>query len=143
MGFILAAEVMKVSRLSRPVKGEPIKSRRVEISLPVRKESERDVKGGTVKTEIQAFKIGELYIIGLPGEPFVEIGLEIKRRMREIAPEAKGVITLGYCNDITIGYVPVARAYDEGGYEPSATNLAKGCAEILTEEALKLLRSIT
>jgi len=157
MGFILAAEVMKVSRLSRPVKGEPIKSRRVEISLPVRKESlpkeeecsrnltidERDVKGGTVKTEIQAFKVGELYIIGLPGEPFVEIGLEIKRRMREITPEAKGVITLGYCNDINIGYVPVARAYDEGGYEPSATNLAKGCAEILTEEALKLLRSIT
>jgi len=160
MGYILAAEVLKASRLASPIEGEPIKACRAEINLPVREEAlpkepleenfrklriikERDIEDGTVKTEVQAFKIGEVYIAGIPGEPFVEIGLEIKRRLTEIAPEAKGVITLGYCNDCGLGYVPIARAYDEGGYEPSATILAKGSAEIITEETLKLLRSIT
>lgn len=160
MGQILAAEVLKVSKLARPVIGKPIKAGRSEVNLPIREEAlsekpqkenfrnlrmikERDIEDGTVKTEIQAFKIGEICIVGIPGEPFVEIGLEIKRRISEIMPEAKCVITLGYCNDCGLGYIPIAKAYDEGGYEPSATILAKGSAEIITEETLKLLDSIT
>ena len=71
-------------------------------------------------------KIGDLYILGLPGEVLVEVGLEIKKRA---GLEKLFVIALS--ND-AIGYVCHRQASEEGGYEPgSGTNLAKGAGEIM------------
>jgi len=60
---------------------------------------------------IQALRIGELGIVGLPGEVFTEIGLEIKRR----SPFAQ-TMNLGIANG-TVGYVATDRALREGSYE--------------------------
>jgi hypothetical protein len=85
-------------------------------------------------TEIQILRIGDIYLLGLPGEILVEVGLEMKR---QAGVENLFIVTL--CND-TIGYVCHAEAYDEGGYESgTATNLAKGAGEHLANEALDLL----
>jgi neutral ceramidase len=87
-----------------------------------------------ITTEIQALKLGDVYILGLPGEVLVEVGLEIKRRTNL---QKLFIVTLA--ND-AVGYVCHSRAYDEGGYEPgSGTRLAKGAGEIMVEQALALL----
>ncbi len=111
----------------------PLKKHQPEDGINV-KESGRD----EIDTEIQAFRMGDLFFLGLPGEILVEIGLELKRRF---APNRLMILSL--CND-TIGYVCHEAAYDEGGYESGrATNLARGAGEIVIREALSLLERIS
>jgi len=90
-----------------------------------------------ITSEMQVFRLGDIYILGLPGEILVEIGLEIKRRAG-----LKRLFIITLSND-AIGYVCHGAAYDEGGYEPgSGSNLAKGAGEIMVKEALGLLKEI-
>lgn len=90
-----------------------------------------------VISEIQVLRIGDIYILGLPGEVLVEVGLEIKKRA---GLENLFIVTLS--ND-AIGYVCHSDAYEEGGYEPAgATNLAKGAGEIMIEKSLELIGQI-
>ncbi|MDT8301336.1 MAG: hypothetical protein RQ760_07610, partial [Sedimentisphaerales bacterium] len=78
-----------------------------------------------------------VYILGLPGEVLVEVGMEIKRRAG-----VEKLFVISISND-SIGYVCPKPAYDEGGYEPtSATRLAKGAGEIMVSEALNLINGI-
>ena len=82
-------------------------------------------------------RLGDIYILGLPGEVLIEVGLEIKKRA---GLENLFIITLS--ND-AIGYVCHSAAYEEGGYEPgSGTNLAKGAGELMIKHALDLIDQI-
>lgn len=113
-----------------------------EISFPTKKPvpekaADNDRIHEPVISEIQVLRLGDIYILGLPGEVLVEVGLEIKKRA---GLENLFIVTLS--ND-AIGYVCHSAAYDEGGYEPtSATKLAKGAGEIMIEQALKLIDQI-
>ncbi|MBM3471451.1 MAG: hypothetical protein FJX73_11775 [Armatimonadetes bacterium] len=62
-------------------------------------------------TEVQAFAVGDVVLIGLPGEFFAESGLRLQNRS-----PFKHTVVLGYANG-GIGYVPPASAFAEGGYE--------------------------
>lgn len=103
--------------------------------LNVQRKLREKVYNGFLLTEVQAIRVGDVVIIGLPGEPFVEIGLAVK----QFSPAALTMIA-GYAND-AIGYVPTDEAFDEGGYEvmPPACILGKGAAHALTEAAWRLL----
>jgi hypothetical protein len=91
----------------------------------------------SVTTEIQVLRLGDIYILGLPGEVLVEVGLPIKKRA---GLDKLFVVSLS--ND-AIGYVCHSAAYDEGGYEPSSgTRLAKGAGEIMIKQALALIERI-
>ncbi len=90
-----------------------------------------------ITTEVQVLRLGGIYLLGLPGEILVEVGMEIRKK----AGIEKLVIAT-VAND-TVGYVCHSRAYDEGGYEPDSANiLAKGAGEILAKESLALLEEI-
>lgn len=74
---------------------------------------------GSVMTEvaeIQVLAVGELALVGLPGEFFAESGL----RLGAGSPYAH-TLAIGYANG-GIGYVPPPTAFAEGGYE---TRLAR------------------
>ena len=77
--------------------------------------------GQAVPIELQALRIGDLRLVGLPMEPFSAIGLAL----RESLP---GGMTMpaGYTNGC-VGYVPTADAYALGGYEV-ATSFATPAA---------------
>jgi len=75
-------------------------------------------RGGTLKDhalgDLQVLRIGEeAALVGVPGELFSEIGLELKRR----SPLPNTMIC-GYSNG-TLGYIPSRKAVQEGGYEVS------------------------
>jgi hypothetical protein len=88
--------------------------------------------------EVQAFAVGDVALIGLPGEFFVESGLRLQNRS-----PFKHTIVIGYANG-GIGYVPPASAFAEGGYEtrlapwsrvaPEAEGLILDAAENLLDD---------
>lgn len=98
----------------------------------------------SIPSEVMLLTIGEISILLLPGEPFVELGLEIKQRAGHEA-----LMVIGYSNG-NPGYIPHRAAYETGGYEvaeayrfynyPSA--FAPEAGEMLVEEALHLLFSL-
>jgi hypothetical protein len=61
--------------------------------------------------ELQIIQLGEVEIVAIPGEIFVELGLEIKRRSS--SPYS---LVFGNANGY-IGYVPMESSFNEGGYE--------------------------
>lgn len=97
-----------------------------------------------VNTEIGAISLGEVAIVFLPGEIFVEMGLELKERF----PEVK-LITLSYAND-AIGYLPHRTAFPAGGYEVEMAYrhyslpgpYSESAGEVLVEEAATLLEEL-
>jgi len=115
---------------------------KTEVAFPAKKPAKGKDAGngkipGLVTSEIQVLRLGDIYILGLPGEVLVEVGLQIKKRA---GLENLFIVTLS--ND-AIGYVCHSAAYDEGGYEPAgATNLAKGAGEIMIEKSLELIGQI-
>jgi hypothetical protein len=77
-------------------------------------------------------------IVMLPSEILVEVGLKIK----DSSP-FKNTLVAGYCNGY-FGYIPVEKAYEEGGYEATFPTcmVERGTGEKLIEESLKLLSDI-
>ncbi len=89
-----------------------------------------------VPMTVSAVTIGGLALVGLPGEPFCEIGVHI----REASPYP---MTMVCCQTNGCeGYYPTAKAYEQGGYEPANTKFPKGIAEILQDAAVELLQKV-
>ena len=80
--------------------------------------------------------IGNVALIGIPGEPFTGIGRGLK--------EAKGWdLVLPCClTNGSEGYFPMKDAYDEGGYEARSSSFKAGVAELLIAEGCALLDDI-
>ena len=85
--------------------------------------------------EIQVFALGNIILTAIPGEIFVELGLEIKRKSR---PKQTMLVTLA---NGSIGYIPTKRAYQEGGYETTSL-LKPGVGEIIVKRALNLINKL-
>ena len=84
-------------------------------------------KNGKVNIWIQTIKIGDIVLQGLPLEPFIEYG----DRIKSLNPNKK-IILSGYTNCIH-GYLPTAKAYEEGGYETRNTPLSPESEEIIID----------
>lgn len=77
-----------------------------------------------------------LAVVGLPGEPFNEIGKQVRKN-------AKFPVTCVLCNSNgSAGYIPTAQAHDQGGYEAHNTPFRKGTAEQLADTADELVASL-
>lgn len=63
-------------------------------------------------------KIGQVVIIGLPGEPLHRVGIELRQKVR--TDGAISPIIVGLAND-WIGYIADPQSYKEGGYEADMT----------------------
>jgi len=86
--------------------------------------------------EIQAFRVGDIVIVGLPGELFVELGLSIKKNS-----PFPTTIVVELAND-AIHYVPTRKAFSEGSYEVVNSLIAPGGGELMVETALGLVRQL-
>jgi hypothetical protein len=89
-----------------------------------------------IQTWVQVLRVGDLALVGIPGEYFVALGLDIKKR----SPFGQTLI-LELAND-SVGYLPTQRAFEEGGYEPEASHFLPGVGEQIAETALKLLTDV-
>lgn len=135
---IAEAEAALAAAHERKAPSREITERREALGLAgsLPQWAERFDRRKTRTTEIQVFWLGDVPLIGLPGEVFVELGLRIKKAL-----DADPVLVVSLSND-SAGYIPVRRAYREGGYESRVSPYAPGCGEHLVKEALALAESI-
>ena len=85
---------------------------------------------------LSAVAIGNVGFVALPGEPFTQIGRELKKT------EGYDMVMPMCLTDAAVGYFPVMEAYLEGGYEARASRFKAGVAEIMIDEGKKLLEEI-
>lgn len=85
--------------------------------------------------EVQALKVGGLAFFGIPGEYFVEYGLQLRERS---SVEHSFVVELA--ND-SIGYIPTPEAFDEGGYEGTSARFTRDTGQVLADAVLELLNA--
>jgi neutral ceramidase len=166
IGTILAGEVIKNYVRLRPVRDGALRAKSETVKLPLAPIKEGEVEearrtslksdakflekvhafkvldvaqrgGRPIEAEVQVIALGnDLAWVGLPGEIFTELGMEIKKsspfRQTIVAELANG----------SIGYVPTKRAYGEGNYEVISARCAEGSGEMLVEVALRLLDGV-
>jgi neutral ceramidase len=101
-----------------------------------RRDHRVDITRRELSTSMTIFTIGEIALIGIPGELFVELGLALKQN-----PHFAHTFVAGYCNDL-IGYIPTRAAYDEGGYEVDTARIAAGSGEAVVAAALSTLEEM-
>ena len=80
----------------------------------------------TFEYEIQAVRLGDLAILVLPGEPFVEAQLDIKQR----SPATRTFVA--HMSNRYVGYIPTPDAIRRGGYETRPSSASKLAPEALT-----------
>jgi hypothetical protein len=89
---------------------------------------------------VQALRIGDLGIVGLHGEVFAEVGLDIKARS-----SMGQTMVVGLANG-SVGYVATDRALDEGSYETRLcrhVRAPKGTAGLWADTSVELLETLT
>jgi hypothetical protein len=82
--------------------------------------------------ELNLLQIGEVRIVHLPGECMVEFQLFARR----LVPE--GFVAVAAYGDLGPGYICTAQSFPEGGYEPTASEVAPE-SEAVLKGALRLL----
>jgi hypothetical protein len=103
-------------------------------------EVEREVAEERVQVaEIQCLELGDELLVGLPAEPFVELGLAIKE-----AAFPRRATVVGLANGM-VGYVPTGAAFRRGGYETTlstVSKLAPEAGELLVEAVVDVLAQL-
>lgn len=124
----LAREAIR-ERLAQREKVYPLRCVTTKLQLPG--------KEGLVRAELMALKIGPYLLLTMPGEPMVEYGFELERRIADRAIP----IVVGYANG-NIGYICTAESYESGGYEPTVSKLAPEAETILLDELEQLADAV-
>ena len=90
----------------------------------------------TYYVTLHGVSVGDFAFVGIPGEPFQQIGVLAK----EASPFA--MTFLACCTNGRVGYFPSKEAFAEAGYERSTSDFAWDCAEIVTNGIIKALNEM-
>lgn len=91
-----------------------------------------------VPAEIQVLRLGDVALVGIPGEPFCAMGLDLKHNAA-----APRTLCVGYTNDY-LGYIAPPSAWERGGYEVSLGTwsiVGAEAMEKMLETAKRLVKS--
>jgi neutral ceramidase len=92
---------------SQDVESLPLVHRWRTVLLP-------SARGGFQRLPVHGLRLGDAALVSLAGEPFVAYALH----GQGLRP-GPATMVLGY-TDGTVGYLPTADAFEEGGYEPNS-----------------------
>ena len=87
-----------------------------------------------IDLELTGLRIGNISFVGIPGEPFTQIGVEIKKH------DGWDLILPCCLTNGTQGYFPTKDAFDEGGYEARSSRYVSDVAENIVTGAGQLLK---
>ncbi len=93
--------------------------------------------GFSTQAVIMAIRIGDAVLLGIPGEPIAEVGLEIKLKSRMFGFKYPAIV--GLANDY-IGYIVNEKEYKKGGYEATMCFFGKNAGSIISDAALKAVK---
>jgi len=150
LGRSLAGEAIKAAERAVPIDVVRPTGRSEPVSLPLKRGDDlqqyfdfMNFTSGDYRrslsepselvSEVQAIDLGGLRVCGLPGEVFVEIGLEIRG-----AAGPEPILLAGFAND-DVRYVMTDDAYVPGQYETVGTPLEAGSAAAMAAAAKAVL----
>lgn len=134
-GRKVAEAAKRALERAQPLCGEEVKAAVVPVRLPGKKEGlDPRPTGKFWKGEVQGFRIGDVAIVGLPGEVFVGVGLDVKAHS-----DFRATFVGSYANDYKPGYIPTSAEYAWGNYEVETSAVALGADVMLTAAAMKAL----
>ena len=95
-------------------------------------------KEETITVQLQAIRIGDLVVCGIPFETFVEIGLDLKKR----SPFPQTMV-VGLANG-RHGYLPTLEQHKLGGYETwlGTNQVQEDTSVILTDKLLEMMAEL-
>ncbi len=96
-------------------------------------------QGQTRQTTLQAIVIGEVAIVGMPGELFTGLGVDLKARS-----PFKHTYVVSLTND-WMGYLPDREAHTLGGYQTWMglhSYAEEGTGERMVDESIRMLRQL-
>lgn len=96
-------------------------------------------QGEARQTRLQVIRLGDIVLVGVPGEMFARLGLEIRRRS-----PFRHTCIIGLANE-NIGYIPDRKAYDDGGYQTWVgwhSKLEVGTGEAMVGQAVAMLDAL-
>jgi neutral/alkaline ceramidase-like enzyme len=151
LGQALGGEVIKVASMIATADSNELSYVRQEIQAELKpseeldrylyhlgipdKTAERLRRQRYIQTEVMAIRLGQSILVCMPGEPFVEIGLELQSMPADLSNLQLRVV--GYANDYP-GYVIRAEDYAENRYETISTPLSSAGAQLIVSAARKL-----
>lgn len=86
------------------------------------------------ETDLISLRLGDLVIVGIPGEMAARLGLEIKLQTEQITSAKHAVI--GGLADAWLSYILPAEEYPKGGYETSVSFYGPTLGETIVAGAL-------
>lgn len=107
----------------------------LDVFLPRKLRDVEEGMGKVCKVRIQGVRIGPLKIIGFPGEVFAQTAMAVK-------DQNPMTMVCSYIAGSRAGYVPVAEAYDTGGYEVRVSPYAENAEAILRQGFFDLLENL-
>jgi len=119
-------------------KRESKPSQKIKVFRKMRKELSKH-QGGARRSWLQAVLLGDIALIGVPGELFTKLGIQIKRRS-----PFRHTYIVELANDY-IGYIPDKQAFDLGGYQTWTgfhSFVEKGTGEAIVEKAVQMLSDL-
>lgn len=138
-GVALADAAVTAQQNSTPIDvSEGIGFIHHETLLRVRPEANMNDEQDAM-ARLNVLRLGTLAFVFLPGEPFVETALAIEQHS-----PFENTIVVAYAEN-TIGYIPTAKAYEEGGYEAGPgkwSYLKKGSDEVIQGQVTRLLKEL-
>jgi len=87
------------------------------------------------KTHSTALRLGDLLIVGVPGEMTAELGISLKSRVRE-ATGAPHVVVGGLADE-WISYILSPEQYRKGGYEASVSFYGETLGQVIVDGAVR------
>lgn len=128
------AELRAQNAAEDQVRKANMRVRRAALNLNVNKKRSA---GETIEMEFQAIRLGNCALVGIPVEPFAEIGVAVK----QASPFATTFFS-GYTNGAEY-YMPMPYAYEEGGYEVWMSPFAPEAAEKTIGASIELLEALS
>ena len=135
IGRVIAAGVLSVYTYTEPINTDKVSFKQVEVGMFVRNDE------GAEKREYRDLRVsciaaGDLAFIGLPGEPFVEMG-------RRIKAGSAFRMTIPCCNaNDWFSYLPMKECFRYGGYGIDGRNLNPDIADTLIEAAINVTKEL-
>ena len=132
-GRLLAAQIATAAECAEVEDQGWLEIRSECVGLPVRPGARSESSQAEHEAaELQAIRIGDLTVIGVPGELFAQTALDVRANNPH-----HGTIIAGLANG-DLGYLPPPAAYAQGGYEvePHARSRFDQRAELMVKQAI-------
>ena len=113
-------------------------ARQIEVFRKMRQEMALH-QGETRHTRLQIIRLGDLVLVGIPGEMYASLGLELRRRS-----PFRHTCIVGLANE-QISYIPDRQAYAYGGYQAWVgwhSMLEVGTGEAMVDQAVAMLEEL-